>query len=138
MTEQALTLEIIVSDNGDPAERSSIQVPVQVKTDVANFTRFVGFLAAADADSEMNEAWLFDRWNKQELFVREGEKLNVADISARLVKVEFNKLTFERDGENVGAGSRPRPQRNPPRRTGWNRPNSKKLGTGQPHEMSGA
>lgn len=98
VSEQAVSVEIVVTDDGNPAERDSLQVPIQVKPDVANFTRFVGWLTAADDKTEASEAWLFDRWNKQELFIREGEHLNVANISARLVKGEFNRLTFERDG----------------------------------------
>src|SRR5690606_2763796 len=77
------------------SEKASLQVPIAVKTDTAHFTRFVGSLA----DSQTNEAWLFDRWNKRDLVIREGDRLEVADISVRLKKVESNQLHFERNGE---------------------------------------
>ncbi len=95
VTEQTLDIEIFATDNGNPAETGTIKVPVEVKADVAGFTRFVGSIADADT----GEAWLFDRWNKRNLVIQEGEMMEVADISARLTKVEEDHLLFDRNGE---------------------------------------
>ncbi len=95
VTEQALELEIIATDDGRPPKSASLKVPVTVKTDVARFTRFVGSVA----DTAASEAWLFDRWNKRDLYVKVGETLQVADISAQLTKIESDALYFQRDKE---------------------------------------
>jgi hypothetical protein len=50
-------------------------------------------------ESNASEALLFDRWNKRNLAIQEGEMVEVANISARLIKVEQDQLLFERDGE---------------------------------------
>jgi hypothetical protein len=95
VTEQTIEIEIVASDNGQPSAKASVRVPVEVKADVAHFTRFVGSLSEAD----VSEAWLFDRWNKRDLVIREGDTLAIADIEARLVKVEQDVLVFERNGK---------------------------------------
>lgn len=95
VTEQTFEIEILASDNGRPSAQGSIRVSVEVKADVAHFTRFVGSLS----ESETSEAWLFDRWNKRDLVIREGEMLEVADIEARLMKVQQDTLVLERDGK---------------------------------------
>ena len=95
VTEQFLDIELIVRDDGNPSGTASVKVPVQVKADVAHFTTFVGSLSA---QSDASEAWLFDRWNKRYIVLKEGDMLEVADISARLVKVEQDDLVFQRDG----------------------------------------
>jgi hypothetical protein len=95
VTEQLLELEIVATDNGQPPAQSSLKVPVEVKADVAHFTKFVGRLAVGNA----SEAWLVDHWNKRDLVIREGDMLEIADIEARLVKVEQTYLLLERDGK---------------------------------------
>jgi hypothetical protein len=93
--EQLVEIEVLATDNGNPAETGSVKVPVEVKADVAHFTRFVGSITESNA----SEALLFDRWNKRNLAIQEGEMVEVANISARLIKVEQDQLLFERDGE---------------------------------------
>ena len=93
--EQSLEIEIRASDKGNPPAEGSIKVPVEVKADLAHFTRFVGSLSEAD----VSEAWLFDRWNQKNLVIREGDMLEIADIRALLKKVEQNVLLFERNGQ---------------------------------------
>ncbi len=95
VTEQVSEIEIVATDSGRPPANSSIKVPVEVKADVAHFTKFVGSLAVGEA----HEAWFVDQWNSRNLVLKEGEMLEIADISARLVKVETSVLVFERNGK---------------------------------------
>lgn len=95
VNEQSLDLEIVVTDDGEPPEQARTVVPVEIQADVAQFTRFVGSLANPGG----REAWLFDRWNKRDVVIKEGEMLEVADISARLKEVHSDRLVFERDAE---------------------------------------
>ncbi len=95
VTEQSFDVEILATDDGRPPKAASLKVPVTVKTDVAMFTRFVG----AVADTAASEAWLFDRWNKRDLYVKVGETLQVADISAQLMKIDGDVVYFRRDGQ---------------------------------------
>ena len=105
VTEQSLEVEILATDDGRPPKTASLKVPITVKTDVALFTRFVGSVA----DTAASEAWLFDRWNKRDLYVKVGETLQVADISAQLTKIESDVLYLSAGQGNLafGAGARP-------------------------------
>lgn len=89
-------VEISVTDGGQPPESDRRTLTLKLADDNALYTYFSG----AVAFNGVWEAWLYDRSTGRNTVVRVGEEFQIADVSARVVRIGEDVLDVQ-SGEQV-------------------------------------
>jgi len=91
-----LTLAVVATDSGTPAQSTTLKLAVQVQEDTARLTELIGIVTV---DSQ-REAWLFDKSQNQKTILHIGDKLRAADITATLLELDADTMLVEFEGES--------------------------------------
>lgn len=86
-----MTVSVSVTDSGVPPESTKVDVPVRLAEDSARFTYLTACLARATG----TEAWLFDRATNRKRVVKEGDRVEIADKSFRVVTIAADSILCE-------------------------------------------
>ncbi|HTN03290.1 MAG TPA: putative Ig domain-containing protein [Planctomycetaceae bacterium] len=89
-----VTVTVVVTDAGDPAETATVALPVKVADDYAQFTYLVGVVARDDA----KEAWLYDRSRDQRTILRAGEEFDVSGIAGTVESISGGAIAVRLPG----------------------------------------
>lgn len=89
-----VTVNLKVTDSGEPAETVTIPVVLNVADDYAQFTYLVGVVAR---DSAV-EAWLYDRARDQRTILRQGDKFDVSGIRGTVDGISGGAITVQLPG----------------------------------------
>jgi len=87
------TIQIKVTDQGDPAESATASIELKVQDDDAKYTEFSG-LVTKDGEPE---AWFTNQRTKTDTTLSVGDSLKVADIEAEIVEIEARLVKMKDD-----------------------------------------
>lgn len=88
------TIGVQVTDGGDPALSSELELVVDVQGDSAGNTRFIG----AVGDSGGAEAWFYDQWNNKEFIVKVDEEFSASELNVTVKEIGEGWLDLEVNG----------------------------------------
>jgi hypothetical protein len=87
------TIQIKVTDEGDPAESATGSIELLVQDDDAKYTEFSG-LVTRDGQPE---AWFTNQRTKTDSTLSVGDELKVADIEAEIIEIEARMVRMKDD-----------------------------------------
>jgi hypothetical protein len=85
------TVEVKVTDKGDPAESASKSITIEVKDDDARYTNLTGIVRKDGRP----EAWLENTRTNSRQTLHVGDEFTVANISAEVVDIAARFITFK-------------------------------------------
>lgn len=101
-----VTINVTVTDAGEPAQTTTAAVKITVEDDKAQFTFMEGVVAA----DSVPEAWLRDKSTNTKLVLHEGDDLKYAGFDAIVLTIGNDFLLMQQDDEtlrlNVGQNLR--------------------------------
>ncbi|MCH2202556.1 MAG: cadherin repeat domain-containing protein [Fuerstiella sp.] len=93
LTPGSHTVQIKVTDQGDPPKSDSASVTLEVKDDDARFTQ----LTAIVRKDGRPEAWFENTRTNTQTILQEGDQLEVADIAAKIVEIQGRMVELQDD-----------------------------------------
>jgi hypothetical protein len=84
------SVQVKVSDSGDPAKSATGTVTLKVQDDSAATT----FLTGTVSKDGVLEAWFWNRANNTDLKLRVDDRLTIADIDAQIVSIDKRTVTL--------------------------------------------
>lgn len=92
-----IEVPVQVTDNGSPAQTSTITVSIAVQDDKSQFTVFSGAVAADDD----RQAWLRDQSTDTKFYLREGQRLKYAGYDALVLTIGKDYFLFKQDNDTL-------------------------------------
>ncbi|MCG6155195.1 Ig domain-containing protein [Rubinisphaera margarita] len=95
---QLVTVEVAVSDNGNPSRQSQALLRIDVQRDLEPTTQLVGCL---QVDGEWT-AWFREKDSQDRYQLTKGDRLEVGRYQGRIAEIEVDRIVVEReDGKDV-------------------------------------
>lgn len=88
-----IKLTVQVADNGNPPNTVKQEIMITVGDDLAQFTELTGIFDK----NGTRELWLSDKSTNRLIVLKEGEKLNYADIEATVFRIDKKSVLLKRD-----------------------------------------
>ena len=106
VTPGSVQLPLSVTDEGSPAQTTTLQLAVNVQDDKAQFTYLTGSVAADDE----KQAWLYDRSTNSRVVLKEGKPMSYAGFEAMVVSIGYDFIVLQQKnntlrvevGQNLG------------------------------------
>ena len=88
---------ITVVDAGSPPQSGSVTVKVDVQEDRAIYTYLTASIAAAIADDDQRQAWLYDRSSNKRVILEEGDEFEYAGFVALVLSIDRDFMTMKQE-----------------------------------------
>ena len=90
-----VTLDVAVTDRGEPPMTTDLKLPVEVSEDLRPFVKLVGSISR----NGVPVAFLRDNANGVSVFAGEGEPFEIASVSGRVLEMDRDFMMYERGGD---------------------------------------